>query len=260
MTNENEKSTEIVKADETPDERSFALIQRQAAALAVSSMVPDEYKNNTANCIIAINLANRIGADALMIAQNMQPIKGKPAFSSKFLISCVNSSGKFSPLRFEFQGGPDEKEWGCRARATDKESGELLVGPWVTRTMCKAEGWWSKKSRTGEEISKWQTMPELMFHYRAAAFWSRIYAPELTMGMHTREEIIDIGHATVTGRIDTLDDLTAVLRAKPDADGYVVDEETGEVIPGEGDPRGETEEERLEREAIEGEQGSLIDG
>jgi hypothetical protein len=35
-------------------------------------------------------------------------------------------------------------------------------------------------------------MPELMIRYRAAAFFSRLYAPEITMGMQTREEIIDV--------------------------------------------------------------------
>jgi hypothetical protein len=37
-------------------------------------------------------------------------------------------------------------------------------------------------------------MPELMMRYRAAAFFGRLYAPEITMGMHTTEEVIDIQH------------------------------------------------------------------
>ena len=31
-------------------------------------------------------------------------------------------------------------------------------------------------------------MPEQMFMYRAAAFWQRIYAPELSLGMQTIDE------------------------------------------------------------------------
>ncbi len=30
--------------------------------------------------------------------------------------------------------------------------------------------------------------------YRAAAFFGRLYAPEITMGMHSTEEVIDIQH------------------------------------------------------------------
>ena len=52
--------------------------------------------------------------------------------------------------------------------------------------MAKKEGWFQKAG------SKWQTMPELMLKYRAAAFFGRLYAPEIMMGMHTEFEIQDI--------------------------------------------------------------------
>ena len=35
-------------------------------------------------------------------------------------------------------------------------------------------------------------MPEVMFYYRAAAFWQRMYAPEISMGFSTVEELRDI--------------------------------------------------------------------
>jgi hypothetical protein len=70
--------------------------------------------------------------------------------------------------------------------ATDKATGEVLEGPTVSLEMAKAEGWLTK---TG---SKWVTMPELMLKYRAAAFFGRLYAPEVLMGMQTSEEVIDI--------------------------------------------------------------------
>src|SRR5690606_28728464 len=57
--------------------------------------------------------------------------------------------------------------------------------------MAHAEGWVSKNG------SKWKTMPELMIRYRAAAFFGRLYAPEITMGMHTQEEVMDIPYEDV---------------------------------------------------------------
>src|SRR5690606_30257447 len=47
-------------------------------------------------------------------------------------------------------------------------------------------GWSSKNG------SKWKTMPDQMFVYRAAAFWQRAYAPDLGMGLQTQEEIHDV--------------------------------------------------------------------
>ena len=57
--------------------------------------------------------------------------------------------------------------------------------------MAVKEQWYSKAG------SKWQTMPELMLEYRAAAFFVRTKAPEIAMGMQTTEELKDMGDAVV---------------------------------------------------------------
>ena len=61
----------------------------------------------------------------------------------------------------------------------------------MTIAMAKGEGWWSKKDKNGTECSKWQTMPQLMLQYRAAAFFIRTTAPEISLGLMTQEEIED---------------------------------------------------------------------
>jgi hypothetical protein len=58
--------------------------------------------------------------------------------------------------------------------------------------MAKAEGWSTKNG------SKWITMPELMLRYRAAAFFARLYAPDITLGMMTAEEVHDVAERDVT--------------------------------------------------------------
>jgi hypothetical protein len=35
-------------------------------------------------------------------------------------------------------------------------------------------------------------MPDLMFTYRAGAFFARVYAPDITLGMMTSEEAADV--------------------------------------------------------------------
>jgi hypothetical protein len=83
--------------------------------------------------------------------------------------------------------------------------------------MAKKEGWTTK---TG---SKWATMPDLMISYRAAAFWGRLYASDLLLGLQTQEEVIDIQQVTVKAEVPSLDDLNAkitkpVVTAEPDDD------------------------------------------
>src|SRR5258708_32090305 len=81
-------------------ERKFELMQRQATAMSKSELVPKEYKGNMANCLIAIEVADRIGASPLMVMQNLAIIHGRPSWSSTFIISAINSCGRFKPLRF----------------------------------------------------------------------------------------------------------------------------------------------------------------
>lgn len=215
----------------------FALIQRIATMLSSSTMVPEQYRsmiqvktgkdgfgnttyeprenpNGIANSIVAVNMANRLGADPLMVMQNLYIIEGRPSWSSQFVIASINASGKYSSLRFEMEdrGEIEVKytkrvwEWNankgknlpkdvqetvkvrdlvCKAWAIEKETGERLESSEITMKMAISEGWYQKNG------SKWQTMPEQMLRYRAAAFFGRIYAPELLMGIKTQEEEID---------------------------------------------------------------------
>jgi hypothetical protein len=162
---------------------SFEMAQRQAKALSASDLVPQQYKNNVANTLVALEIANRIGASPLMVMQNLNIIHGRPSWGSSFIIAAINGSGKFTALRFV-----GDLAKGIKAVCQEKATGELLEGPTVTMDMAKAEGWLDKAG------SKWKTMPELMMRYRAAAFFGRLYAPEITMGMHSTEEVVDIHH------------------------------------------------------------------
>jgi len=166
---------------------AFENAQRMAMALCTSTIVPETYrgKENIGNALIALEISNRIGANVLAVMQNLYIVYGRPAWSSQFLISCVNASGKFTPLRYRMTGEKGTDTWGCIAWAKDGE-GEVLESPEVTFGMARAEGWVTKNG------SKWKTMPELMLRYRAATLFARLYAPELTMGIRTDEEVIDI--------------------------------------------------------------------
>jgi hypothetical protein len=168
------------------DKAVFEHSQRVAKMMTTSSLVPKEYQNNIPNIMIALEMANRIGASPLMVMQNLNIIQGRPSWSSQFIISALNSCKRFSPLRFKMDGEGDE--YGCTAWAKD-QSGEILEGPKVTWKMATAEGWTTKGG------SKWKTMPELMFRYRAAAFFGRLYAPDVLMGMGTADESEDISNA-----------------------------------------------------------------
>ena len=207
--------------------QSFELMQRQAKLLCSSSMVPATYRsvivktdykgniksqtenpNALSNCVIALNMATRMNADPLMVMQNLYLVEGRPSWSSQWIIAMVNNCGRFSPLRFAlrdigkrvieyvtFEWENNERtrkvqrveihDKECIAWVVEKGSEEKLYGPPVSIGMAVAEGWYTKNG------SKWQTMDEVMFCYRVASFFGKLYAPELLMGLPSREEVED---------------------------------------------------------------------
>lgn len=169
---------------------SWELANRIGKAFAASSLVPAAYQGNVANCIVALEMANRMGASPLMVMQNLYIVHGNPGWSAKFLIACFNQCGRFSALRYEWS---DDRS-GCRAWSVEKATGERIDGPKVTMQMAQSEGWSTKAG------SKWKTMPELMLMYRAATFLIRTYAPEISMGLQTDDELIDVAPAPLVSQ------------------------------------------------------------
>jgi hypothetical protein len=214
--------------------QSFELMQRAAKMLTHSTLVPVAYRARTeikeygkvtgyednpsglSNCVVALNMAQRMGADPLMVMQNLYIVEGRPSWSSQFIIAAINSCGKYSPLRFDLSKAGDLEEvtymateWQdqpnggrakkvsvekkvkvrhqtCVAWAIEKETGARLESPTISIQMAIDEGWLTKNG------SKWMTMPEVMLRYRSAAFFGKLYAPELLMGLQTAEEAQDI--------------------------------------------------------------------
>lgn len=201
---------------------AFEMLQRQAKMFSASTLVPKDFQGNIANCAIAINIAKRLGTDPFMTIQNVDIIHGRPSFRATFLIAMVNASGRFEPLQFRmtetgkettkavtFEVWENQKKVSreikytytpttCVAYAKDKSSGNVIEGPPVSYDMAISEGW------VGKAGSKWQTdMRELMIRYRAAAFFARLYAPDITLGMMTAEEVTDVVERDVTPRAET---------------------------------------------------------
>lgn len=232
-------NTELIKSPQNSpfnylDGPSFDALQKACKMFVNSELVPDIYrisgKGNTeakaiANCMIAVEMAHRLQMSPLMVMQNLSPIQGKPSFSSKFLISLINSCGTFEPIEFKieslgildkvtytdyewkvdkkvpvekiFQGPIDNLK--CTASTRRKDSEKILSSTPVTIEMAIKEGWYTKNG------SKWRTMPELMLQYRAASFWNSIHSPDLSMGFRTTEEVtdtLDINFEEVTDKVN----------------------------------------------------------
>jgi hypothetical protein len=166
------------------EERAFEFLQRKAKMYASSEMVPkDTYQGKIANCIIAMEMASRLGIPVLAVMQSLYVIHGNPSWKAEFVISRINQSGKFKgPLKYKLEGEGTKRK--CTAYAVDKSDG-LLVEMVLDWGVVEAEGWNKKPG------SKWLTMPDQMFRYRSATWFARAYCPEVLFGIAVEGEIID---------------------------------------------------------------------
>jgi len=201
------KESTLPAVIESAESQAFSLIQRKAVALSKSTLVPKEYQSNPANCIIAVDISERLKVPPLLVMQNLYIVHGKPGWSSQFLIAAVNSCGRYHSLKYQFFGERGSDDWGCYAHTIERATGEVIKGDEVTIGMAKKEGWYTKSG------SKWPSMPGQMLRYRAATFFARAYAPELTMGLPMQDEIIDIGPEQP--KITTFDALAGEVEADP---------------------------------------------
>ena len=156
----------------------------RAARYAESTMVPKEYQKNPANCVVAMELAHRLGITELEVMQNLHVIQGRPSWAASFLIARFNSCGKFSPIQYEFHGERGDKDWSCTAFATRLGTGQEIRGEAIDWDMVLKEKW--------NKNPKWDSMPGHMMRFRAAAFMIREYAPEISTGFLSTEEAEDI--------------------------------------------------------------------
>lgn len=173
-------------------ESNFNTLMKVAEAFSKTSIVPAAYQNKPEDCMIAIDMANRMQVSPMFVMQNLYVVKGKPSWSGQACMSLIKANPEYKDVRPVYTGEKGTNSWGCYIQAIRKATGETVKGPEVTIGIAKAEGWFSKKDKFGNETSKWQTMPELMLAYRASAFFARVYIPNSLMGCHVEGEMADI--------------------------------------------------------------------
>ena len=162
---------------------TFQLALQMAKGLSQSTLVPQTFQNNPANCLIALEQSNRLGISPMAVMQNLYIVQGKPSFSSSFIIGLINASGKYDK---ELQFDEEEKDGKPYAYTCWTElDGRKVTGIKITMDMADKEGWTKKNG------SKWITMPQVMLRYRAASFFARMNCPELSIGLYSKEELDD---------------------------------------------------------------------
>lgn len=187
---ENEPTTQQLAPSETAQQKGGLFMQvrtmddaaRLCKALATSKMTPDAFKNDHGAILMALNVSQSMGCDLFMVMQNMYAVHGRMGFTGQFCISALNRCPQYTRIEYRYLNG---KDWQSGIQVVGHRiDGEQDCGTAITPDMVQAEGW--------NKNSKWRSMPEQMYKYRAAAFFVRAFCPEALMGFQTVEELRDM--------------------------------------------------------------------
>lgn len=167
------------------DTEKFTTAMQMAQTLSKSEIVPQSYKGKPTDCMIAIDMANRMGVSPIVIMQNSQIVQGNFSWKGTACKAMIDGCGRYRKTRYVEVGERGTDSHGYYLEAETKD-GEIVKGVTVDLAMAKAEGWYSRNP-------KWKSMGDLMLRYRAAAFFFRTECASLAMGFLTAEEQADIG-------------------------------------------------------------------
>ena len=213
MDEQNKEQTTLVVKEPTQNPNAVTMwndakLYNQSLAMAQtlskSEIIPQSYKGKPADCLIAIDIANRLGLSPAIVMQNSQCVRGNFTWKGSACKAMIDGCGRYQKTRYVYVGEEGKDSYGCYLEAIDND-GDIIKGVPVTIAMAKKEGWYNKDG------SKWQTMSDLMLKYRAAAFFMRTECASIAMGFLTKEEVEDVyGKQTIDNQkasvVDMLDE------------------------------------------------------
>jgi len=168
-------SNELIEIE--VEEKRFELDQRKLKPFVSTAMIP-QHLRDIGSLMILDQVSKQYGMNLLFLAQEMYIVKGKFAISGKLAISLINKSGVLDGrLKWEVRETP------FGVRAYGDIDGETVYGMWIDDNLIRANGW--------DRNALWKTQKELMARYRSATYFARMNMPEVLMGFHTDDEVMD---------------------------------------------------------------------
>lgn len=151
-----------------------------ADKLSKSGLVPEAYRGNPNNILVAIQWGMEIGLTPMRSLQSIAIIKGKPSIYGDELLGLVKSHPAFRGCEEKL----DEKTMVATCTIQREVAGKIEV---TTRTFSKADA--IQSNLWGRNV--WSSYPKRMLQHRARGFAIRDAFPDAIKGIITYEELRD---------------------------------------------------------------------
>lgn len=173
-----------------------------AKKLASSDLVPKDFKNNPANCFIAIQWGKDLGLAPLQATQNIAVINGRPALWGDAVPALVIASKQCEYINMTFENQTAT----CKVKRINQ--------PEHISTFSMQQ---AKTAGLTEKGGPWKQYPERMLSNRARAFALRDVFPDVLKGLYTAEELIDslpvhMGNADVVSPVNPVSPVSETVQ------------------------------------------------
>ena len=149
---------------------------RYAEALSGAGLVPDNFKRQPANVLVALDIARSMNESPWTVMSEMSVIGGRPSFSAKFIRSRVRQAGH--RLRETYKDGV------ARAVIIRSDDPDFEHTAEWDEAKARQHGLWDKWH--------WRKNPELMLKNRALSECAREACYEVMGGVaYTSDEVLD---------------------------------------------------------------------
>jgi len=153
---------------------TFAEVEHMANVMAGAKLLPPHFQKCPGDCILVIRLAQHLGMDPLMLAQECFSINGRLMLSGKLAAAVINTNGNLAErLRYEYSGEGDERKIKVIGRFGSEETAREVEVKY-------------KDAKTNNE--QWKKQPDQQLMYAGARTWGRRHVPELLLGVTFVEE------------------------------------------------------------------------
>lgn len=194
-------TTDIQHYDNSDFDKQLSAQMRHAETLAQANMIPDKFKGNPANVLVAQEIARSMGESTWVTMTELYFVGNVPTFSAKYMRSRVRAAGHI--LRESFD--PKTMTATCVIIRKDDPDFEHVT----TWTKAKAEehGLWGK--------GHWKKNPELMLKNRAVSEGVREACNEVMGGVvYTPDEAQSIQMTATRDDSRGVSQVRAALAAK----------------------------------------------
>jgi hypothetical protein len=182
-----------------------------ARAVAVSSLLPTEYRNKPENVLIAMGLGQSMGLSPAESLYRISVIQGKPTANAELIAASVRKAGHKLRVR-----GDDQS---CTAEIIRHDDPDYMFT--VTRDIA-----WAKQMGLANK-DNYKKQPGTMLQWRAITAVARLACPEALYGVaYTPDELYDMS-GNEPPPSDPKDRLRAALNKDEPIDGDVVEESHG---------------------------------